>query len=449
MQTELPTSTNVLDISRRRFHQFLENDASGGVLLILSTIIALLWANSSFNQSYEHLLHTDISFKFGSFQMGMGLLHWVNDGLMAVFFFVIGLEIKREIVAGELSTWKKASLPALGAIGGMALPAIIFVLFTLGKDGMQGWGVPTATDIAFSLGILNLLGKRVPLPLKIFLVALAIVDDLGAIMIIGIFYSSNLQLEYLVQAFALLSFALLMNWMKVRKPWVFVVVGLLVWYFFLQSGIHASIAGVLVAFTIPIRRKMKVRKFNEILKGMEINRSGCTPYTLTDHEMHRLDYLKKEMRDVQSPLQRLEHMLHKTINYLIMPVFALVNAGVYMGGEGMGPYTYIGINIALALFFGKTIGISLVAYLGVKLKLAELPSGVKFSQLFAVAILGGLGFTMSLFISNLAFTDAAMLSSAKIGVLTGSATAGFIGYIVLSKILPKDKTGVMSVDYDE
>jgi NhaA family Na+:H+ antiporter len=449
MQTEQPLSSGIVGASRRRFHQFLENDASGGVLLILCTIIALMWANSDFYHSYEHLLHSEISFKLGSFELGMGLLHWVNDGLMAVFFFVVGLEIKREIVAGELSTWKKASLPALGAIGGMVLPALIFVAFTFGKEGMQGWGVPTATDIAFSLGILNLLGKRVPLPLKIFLVALAIVDDLGAIMIIGIFYSSNLQLEYLIQAFALLSFAMLMNWMRVRKPWVYVVVGLLVWYFFLQSGIHASIAGVLVAFTIPIKRKQKIRKFNEIIKGIEINRSASTPYTLPDHEIHRLDYLKKEMRDVQSPLQRLEHMLHGTINYFIMPIFALVNAGIHLNNEGLGPYTYVGINIALALFFGKTVGISLVSYLGCKFKLAELPTGVKFSQLFAVAILGGLGFTMSLFISNLAFTDAAMLNSAKIGVLGGSATAGFLGYIILSKILPKDKTGVMSVDYDD
>lgn len=448
MQTGQPLTTRVVETSRRRFHQFLENDASGGVLLIMCTIIALLWANSDFYHSYEHLLHTEISFKVGSFELSMGLLHWVNDGLMAVFFFVIGLEIKREIVSGELSTWKKASLPVLGAVGGMAFPALIFVALTHGEPGLQGWGVPTATDIAFSLGILNLLGKRVPLPLKIFLVALAIVDDLGAIMVIAAFYSSNLQLHYLVQAFSLLSFSMLMNWMKVRVPWIFIVVGVFVWLFFLQSGIHASIAGVLVALTIPIRRKQKIRKFNNIINGLSLERSGATAYTLPDAEMHKLDYLKKEMRDVQSPAQRLEHMLHNAINYFIMPVFALVNAGVHLDGDGLGSYAYIGINIAMGLFFGKAIGISLVSYIGCKLKLAELPTGVKYSQLFAVAILGGLGFTMSLFISNLAFTDTAMLNSAKIGVLGGSAIAGFIGYIVLSKLLPKDKTGVMSVEYD-
>lgn len=427
-------------LNRRMFHQFLESDASGGILLIICTIIALMWANSAFHESYEHLWHTEFAIRFGEFELGMHLLHWVNDALMAIFFFVVGLEIKREIVAGELSSKKKAALPALGAIGGMLLPAALFVGLTYGKAGVDGWGIPMATDIAFSLGILNLLGKRVPLPLKVFLVALAIVDDLGAIMVIAMFYTSNLQLEYLFQALALISLLLVFNWTGLRKPPIYVAIGIVVWYFFLKSGIHATIAGVLVAFTIPIKRKERISKFNEIVSGFGLNAEGATEHTLPDAEIHKLDYLHKQIRDVQSPVQRIEHLLHNMVNYFIMPVFALANAGVHLTGGGSGAdLTYLSVNVALALIVGKTVGITLLAMIGVKMKFAELPLGVKPIQLMAVAILGGLGFTMSLFVSNLAYYDMAMLNAAKVGVLAGSLFAGIAGYLLLSKLFPAEK----------
>ena len=432
-------SNRVIQASRRRFHQFLENDASGGILLIVHTIIALLWANSAFHYSYEHLWHTEIALKIGSFEVGMHLLHWVNDGLMAIFFFVVGLEIKREVIAGELSSMRKAALPALGALGGMVLPALVFSALTFGKDGSQGWGIPMATDIAFSLGILSLLGKRVPLSLKVFLVALAIVDDLGAIMVIAIFYSSNLQLEYLIQALALISLLLIINWMKVRKPWVYVVIGTIVWYFFLKSGIHATIAGVLVAFTVPVRRNLMTNEFNDHVDKFNLCDDCATSYTLPDQEIHKLDNLKRQIKMVQSPAQRIEHMLHKLVNYFIMPAFALGNAGVVLDGSNMGPYGYLSLSVALALFVGKALGITLLSWGGVKLGLAELPQNIKWSHMFGVAILGGLGFTMSLFISNLAYFDLSMLNAAKLGVLGGSLVAGVVGYLLLSKILPRPK----------
>ena len=424
---------------RARFHQFLEADASGGVLLILCTFAALLWANSPFQDAYEHLLHSEIAIQVGSFHFEMHLLHWVNDVLMAVFFFVVGLEIKREIIAGELSSFKKAIFPALGAIGGMIVPAALFVIFAAGRPGAQGWGIPMATDIAFSLGILSLLGKRVPLPLKVFLVALAIVDDLGAIGVIALFYTSNLAVGYLYYALAILAVMFVLNRSRVYKIYLYVILGIVVWYFFYLSGIHATIAGVLVAFTIPIRRELDEGIFNKTLPKISIDSSLTTPYTISDSDMHKIDHLRKNAKRVLSPVQFLEHKLHKVVNFFIMPIFALANAGVHLSsGSSTGvDYDYISLSVGLALLLGKTFGILSVAWLGVKLKIAELPNGIKWNQMFGLAMLGGLGFTMSLFISNLAYMDVAMLSAAKIGVLVGSTLAGVLGYCYLKVALPK------------
>ncbi|QZE15585.1 Na+/H+ antiporter NhaA [Halosquirtibacter laminarini] len=424
---------------RARFHQFLEADASGGVLLIVCTFAALLWANSPFKEAYEHLLHSEIAFHIGSFHFEMHLLHWVNDVLMAIFFFVVGLEIKREIIAGELSSLKKAVLPALGAVGGMLLPAVFFVMMAAGRPGAQGWGIPMATDIAFSLGILSLLGKRVPLPLKVFLVALAIVDDLGAIVVIALFYTSNLAVGYLYYALAILAVMFVMNRQKVYKIYPYVILGIIVWYFFYLSGIHATIAGVLVAFTIPIRRELDEKIFNKTLKKISIDSEHVTDYTISDEDIHKIDHLRKNAKRVLSPVQYLEHKLHKVVNFFIMPVFAVANAGVDLssGGGSGEDYSYISLCVGLSLLLGKTFGIVGVAWLGVKLKIAELPKSIKWKHMFGVAMLGGLGFTMSLFISNLAYMDVAMLSAAKVGVLVGSTVSGILGYFYLKLTLPK------------
>ncbi|QZT37767.1 Na+/H+ antiporter NhaA [Halosquirtibacter xylanolyticus] len=426
---------------RARFHQFLEADASGGVLLIICTFAALLWANSPFQDAYEHLLHSEIAIHIGSFHFEMHLLHWVNDVLMAIFFFVVGLEIKREIIAGELSSFKKAVFPALGAVGGMLFPAVLFVLLAGGRAGSQGWGIPMATDIAFSLGILSLLGKRVPLPLKVFLVALAIVDDLGAIVVIALFYTSNLAVGYLYYALAILAVMFVLNRKGVYKIYPYVILGIVVWYFFYLSGIHATIAGVLVAFTIPIRRELDEKVFNKTLTKISIDPSLATPYTISDSDIHKIDHLRKNAKRVLSPVQYLEHKLHKLVNFFIMPVFAIANAGVHLssGNTGGEDYSYISMCVGLSLLLGKTLGIVGIAWIGVKLKIAELPSGIKWKQMFGVAMLGGLGFTMSLFISNLAYMDVAMLSAAKIGVLIGSTIAGVLGYCYLKITLPEGK----------
>jgi Na+:H+ antiporter, NhaA family len=431
-------SSSFIDIGKNQFHQFLESNIAAGVVLIVCTIIAILWSNSLFSETYDNLWHTELAFRIGSVELSMHLSHWVNDALMAIFFFVVGLEIKREVIDGELSTVKKAALPVFGALGGMILPAAIFLLLNYNQEGSNGWGVPMATDIAFSLGILNLLGKRVPVSLKIFLVALAIVDDLGAISVIAIFYSADLQLQFLVEAASLFTLLILLNWLNVRHLWLYAIIGILIWYFFLQSGIHATVAGVLIAMTIPIKRGKSIPEFNEKLKQFKISESGCTSYTLTDKMISKLDKLESEVIELQSPLQRTEHMMHKVINFFIMPVFALANAGVHISGTGIEPYTYIGINIAVALFIGKSLGITLFVWLSVKMKFTELPDNLRLIHFFGVAILGGIGFTMSLFISNLAFSDQIILDSAKLGILVGSFIASVTGYFFLSYLLPKN-----------
>ncbi len=431
-------SKGAIDLSKQ-FHQFMESNIAAGVVLIVATIISLLWANSIFSESYHNLWHTELAVRIGSTELSMHLSHWVNDALMALFFFAVGLEIKREVIAGELSSPRKAALPAFGALGGMLLPAVIFLILNGDQPGANGWGIPMATDIAFSLGILNLLGNRVPVSLKIFLVALAIVDDLGAILVIAVFYSSNLHLQYLIEAGSLLSLLILLNWLNVRLLWVYFVVGALVWFFFLQSGIHATIAGVLVAMSIPIKRGKPITEFNEKILNFRIKESGSTPYTLTDKTIRKLDKLERHVIELQSPLQRIEHMMHKSINFFIMPVFALANAGVHLSGSGVEPFTYIGFNVAIALLIGKTLGITLLVWLSLKLKLTELPDKLKIIHFFGVAILGGIGFTMSLFISNLAYTEPLMLDAAKLGVLTGSFFASIIGYVFLAYLLPRNE----------
>lgn len=416
----------------------LKSSALGGILLILFTVIALIWANSDWKDSYHHLWEIPIGIEIGNFIFEMHLLHWINDGLMAIFFYMVGLEIKREIKAGELSSRKKATLPALGALGGMLLPAIIFTLYNTGfgtPEASRGWGVPMATDIAFSLGIISLLGKRVPLALKVFLVALAIVDDLGAILVIAIFYTSELNFQYLFAGLSMLAGLWILDLLKFRKIPVIHIIGILVWYCFYQSGVHATIAGVLLAFLTPIRRELDIRVFHKKILEMEIDEDAVKQDTLTHHHLEYLRSLRRQLKRVQSPVQRLEHDLHNTVNYFIMPVFALANAGVTFSG-GTGAFSSVTVAIALGLFLGKSFGITLLSWIGVRLGLAELPAGIKWKNLFGVAVLGGLGFTMAIFVANLAFGNPAMLDQAKIGIFIGSIVSGLVGYFLLKAMFP-------------
>ncbi len=419
----------------------LQSSALGGILLILFTIIALIWANSGWQESYHHLWHLKFGIELGDFSFKMDLHHWINDGLMAIFFYMVGLEIKREVISGELSSRKKATLPALGALGGMLLPALIYAGINAGigvPESASGWGVPMATDIAFSLGIISLLGKRVPLALKVFLVALAIVDDLGAILVIAIFYTAELNLPALYTGLGLLAFLFILDRLKFRSIPFIHLIGLFVWFFFLQSGVHATIAGVLLAFLTPIRRELGISVFHKKVREVQYDESMEEIDTLPHPQFETYRALRRQLKQIQSPVQRLEHDLHHSVNYLIMPVFALANAGVTFSA-GTAVFSAVSIAVAVGLFVGKSFGITLFAWIGCKLGMAELPEGINFKNIFGVAILGGLGFTMAIFIASLAFSDPLMLDQAKIGIFIGSLLSGLIGSYALSVMFPKNQ----------
>lgn len=423
-------------------NDFLHKEASGGILLIIATVIALIWANSPFAESYHHLWHTYISINAGNIGLNYSLHHWINDGLMVIFFFVVGLEIKRELLVGELSSAKKAALPIAAALGGMIFPALIYTVFNLGGEGNSGWGIPMATDIAFVVGILALLGKRVPLALKIFILALAIVDDIGAVLVIAIFYTSEISLISLAIALALLVLLVIMNRIGVRNLLIYVIVGIALWLAFLKSGVHATVAGVLLAFTIPASSRINTKKFtdetNQLIQDFN-NAGGHGTNVLTNSErLNIVDEIENNCEKILTPLQRFEHGLHPWVSFFIMPIFALANAGVTIG-EGLSNALMhtVSIGIILGLFIGKQIGIFFFSYLSVKLNIASQPEGVSWKKIYAAAILAGIGFTMSLFIANLAFNSEELLNISKIGILSGSLLSGIIGFIILKSALNK------------
>jgi Na+:H+ antiporter, NhaA family len=422
--------------------EFLHKEASGGILLIIATVIALVWANSPLKDSYHHLWHTYLSINIGELGLNYSLHHWINDGLMVVFFFVVGLEIKRELLVGELSSVKKASLPIAAALGGMIFPAIIYYILNAGKESVSGWGIPMATDIAFVVGILALLGKRVPLALKIFILALAIVDDIGAVLVIAIFYTSEISFVSLAIAGGLILLLILMNKLAVRNLLLYVIVGVALWLAFLKSGVHATVAGVLLAFTIPASARINTKRFSEETEQLVKQFSAAGDHgdnVLTNSErLSVVEEIENNCENILTPLQRFEHGLHPWVSFFIMPIFALANAGVTIG-EGLSEALShsVSIGIILGLFIGKQIGIFLFSYLAVKLKLASEPEGVSWKKIYAAAILAGIGFTMSLFIANLAFNSEELLNISKVGILTGSLISGIIGFVILKSALNK------------
>jgi Na+:H+ antiporter, NhaA family len=437
------TNNNILDNILEPFQRFFRIEASGGIVLLIFTIIALIWANSEWGDVYKKLWHYEFTIGIiGKFSISKDILHWINDGLMVIFFFVVGLEIKRELVAGELSSIKKASFPIAAAIGGMVVPAIVYIVVNTNPNTEVGWGIPMATDIAFSLGILSLLGKRVPIALKVFLVAFAIVDDLGAILIIALFYSEQILWSYLFIGLGLIIVLVVFNRMQIKTIHPYMLIGWVIWYLFLKSGIHPTIAGVLIAFTIPVQRNIRLGEFSE---RMQYNLDTfCTfpnqknKITLTYKQLAAIDNMEAEIFNVQSPVQRLEHNLHKFVTYIVMPLFALTNAGVVLRSASLSNvFTDLSGVIELSLVFGKMIGIFLFSWIAVKIGLAALPDKVKWTHIISLGFLGGMGFTMSLFISNLAFSSEALLNPAKIGILTGSLIAGVIGYLSLYFTLRK------------
>jgi NhaA family Na+:H+ antiporter len=424
--------------------KFIKEQSFGGFLLIFVTIIALIWANTGYYELYHYVWHEiKLGFSFGDFELKYSLQHWINDGLMATFFFVVGLEIKREVIAGELSTLKKASLPIAAAVGGMLFPALIYVVFNYNNpQNISGWGIPMATDIAFALGMLSLLGKKVNINLKIFLTALAIADDLGAILVIALFYTETINVAQLINAGIFLVIMMGANRLGVRRATFYAIVGFLgVWLSFMFSGIHATIAGVLIALTIPVRTKISEKEYIDDLCVLMDKFEQAKPndnVLLTQKQSHLITRITKLSDDAQTPLQKLEHALHPLSSYFILPLFALANAGVHIEGNIIDMIFHpVSLGIMAGLVVGKVLGISLLSQLMVKLKLASLPEGVTWRHVYGAGLLAGIGFTMSIFISGLAFEDESLVQIAKIGIFGASLISAIAGLLVLGSIKSK------------
>jgi Na+:H+ antiporter, NhaA family len=419
--------------------RFINRSASSGIVLIIATIVALIVANSGLAQSYNDLLHTEIGIAIGPYELREDLLHWINDGLMAIFFFLVGLEIKREVSVGELSDLRAAALPIVAAIGGVVVPASIYALLNVGGIGAHGWGVPMATDIAFALGCLALLGNRIPFALKIFLTAVAIVDDLIAVLVIAFFYSGGINMVALGLGFGVLGLLALANMFGIRSIIVYVALGLMVWVAFLESGVHATIAGVLIALTIPARNRIDAPTFTDrahtIIHEFQQGELQPTPMLVNERQQSAVLELEALCEQVQAPLQKMEHSLHNWVSFLIMPIFALANAGVTLSAGSLGGETlFVSLGIILGLVLGKPIGLLLASWLAVRGGLAVLPPSVTWRHMTGAGILAGIGFTMSLFIASLGFVEPELLATAKFSILIASLIAGTAGLVYLSRL---------------
>ncbi len=387
-----PRPPEILARAGRSLRDFLKEESAGGIVLIAAAAIALIWANSAFSSSYTAMLDTKVAVTVGGVGVAKSALLWINDGLMALFFLLVGLEVKREVLMGQLSSWQQSSLPIFAAIGGMVAPALIFVAINLGQPGnLQGWAIPAATDIAFALGVLALLGSRVPVALKALLLAVAVIDDIGAIAIIAVFYTPGVDIAMLAAAAAVLAVLAVFGWMRVGSSIPYVILGIALWFFVLKSGVHATLAGVALAMCIPV----------------------------TDRHGH-------------AKLEHMEHALHPWVAFLVVPIFAIANAGVSF--EGMEPAALLAplpLGIALGLLLGKQLGIMGLAWLAVKTGIARLPQNVGWVQVWGLSLIAGIGFTMSLFIGNLAFADPAAINAVKLGVLSGSVLSALFGVLIL------------------
>lgn len=422
------------------FEEFIHHETASGFMLMACAIIALVAANTALSHSYEALLHTMVGFSFGDVALEKTLHHWINDGLMALFFFVVGLEIKREVLVGELSDPRQASLPIIAAVGGMCVPALVYFSINPSGDAAAGWGIPMATDIAFAIGVMVLLGSRIPKTLLMFLVALAIVDDLGAVLVIAFFYTETINLNALILAGLLFAVLIFLNKSGVRHPLPYFLFGLLLWLAMLKSGVHATLAGVLTALTIPAVPKYEPRNFgNLVRKLMDKFESYHRPgESIMRNEEQRaiLQSLEKGVQMVETPLQRLESSMHVWVAFLVIPIFALANAGIPLdfGNIGAVMADPVTLGVIAGLTLGKIIGIAGFSWLAIKFGIGRLPVGTNFSQIFGVSILGGIGFTMSIFVAELAFVgQEENLLMAKTGILFASLAAGIIGYIWLLK----------------
>lgn len=435
--------------------RFLQFESASGIILILVTILTMIWANSPWADSYFHLIETPISLGIGNWSLELSLHAWVNDALMVIFFFVVGLEIKRELVMGELATPRKAALPLFAALGGMVCPALIYSAFNLDGPGHSGWGIPMATDIAFAVGVLLLMGKKVPFPLKVFLLALAIADDLGAVSIIGFFYTSDVSQVFLLFVALGILIVAFIKYLGVRKIPIYTILGVLIWFAILRSGIHATIAGVILGLMTPakpfLRKKEAPEKIKKLVddldnylegKNKEGNKSSpvLSPATeyLDEKTKGMLEELHQLSNEARSPLDRLVYVLHPIVSFAIMPIFAIVNTGISLAGFDFSllMQNHISLGIILGLMVGKPIGILLFSWLAVRTNLAQLPRGVTWYHMTCVGCLGGIGFTMALFISHIALKTPDFEIYSKLGILVGSFLSAVFGISLLG--LAKD-----------
>ncbi len=418
---------------------FLAKEAYSGILLFGAALLAMILANSPWSQNYFDLWYTPIGLEIGGRILDMDLGHWVNDGLMALFFLLIGLEIKRELMVGELSSLRKAAFPLVAALGGVVIPVLFYMAVNLKQGGqLSGFGIPMATDIAFALGFLLLLGSRVPLTLKIFLTSLAVFDDLAAVILIALFYTSSIDLPSLGYAAATLAALVLLNRLGIKKLVPYLLLGVLLWFWVEASGIHATIAGILLALTIPVRSRISSERFLDIsryeLDAFDKHETNRKSMLLTPEQQDSLEAISDAYEAVQNPLVRLEHLLHPIRAFFIIPLFAFANAGVQMAGGGFQLLTPVSLGILLGLTLGKPLGIIGFTYLTERLGWVQKPSSLSWKHIIGAGILGGVGFTMSIFITQLAFEDAAIIASAKLIIVACSLAMGIIGVLYLRSI---------------
>lgn len=447
--------------------EFFKQDFMAAFILLFAAIVALIISNSPWYEIYHIVLSSDLSIALGdNMRLSQSLHHWINDGLMAIFFFLVGLEIKREVLVGELASVRRAMLPAMAALGGMVLPATIFLIFNWGKEGAHGWGIPMATDIAFAMGCIALLGSRIPAALAVFLVALAIVDDLGAVAVIAIFYTGGVDTMPLVLGFVLIAFSFFMAKIGVRSAVPYALVGVLLWMAFLQSGVHATIAGVLLAFTIPADARYSRRYFSDRIRELIARFDKDEAYDdrlfVNADQQHIIRKMTRECHHVEAPLQRIEHNLHPMSVFVIMPMFAFANAGVPIPFDKVSELLFepVTLGVFFGLIVGKPLGVFLFSFIAVRLNLAELPTGIEWKQIVGVGFLAAIGFTMSLFINGLAFLNVGegvahaasatgpisesaekLILEGKLGIFIASIVAGIVGILFLRAVCPAPPPG--------
>ncbi len=418
--------------------RFIHLEYTSGIVLLISVVIAIAWANSSFYDFYEHLWHINFSVGFDKFLLSQPLHIWINDGLMAIFFFVIGLELKREFMEGELSSLQKASLPMTAALGGMLVPAAIYFFINRGTNASHGWGIPMATDIAFALALLSMASRHIPVSVKVFLSALAVADDLGAVLVIAFFYTKEINFMPLAVAGGFLVLLMIGNKVGIRSAMFYLLLGICVWIGFLLSGVHATIAGVLVAFTIPAVTRIDEQIYSSNLRKLSYDFEADIPERgslITPLQNKTIQKVKTLSMAAETPLQTIEHALHPWVAFGIMPLFALANAGIVITADFFDSIINpVSVGVAGGLIIGKFTGILLFCWIMVKFRISKLPEGANWKHIAGVALLAGIGFTMSLFISGLAFDNPLFIDQAKYGILVASIVAGLLGTIVLKRI---------------